>query len=199
MTFKGSGRTFCSYPIGVGIALSDGSHYEALIKPHHNWTSWCTQEESDHGISREYLEKHGKDISIICMELNNLCKGKHLCNDDYIWTGHWLNKLYSETGMRPSFTCFPIEYVVDRETLRDWNLRKNCSILEHQAHLDVAARYAAGDNESRLPEQVSTVATAENKTASKHTASKSALHDAFLISNILHKLDMTTINAHRNI
>lgn len=187
MTFKGSGRTYCSYPIGVGVALEDGTHYEAIIKPHHSWKSWCLKEESSHRISKEILDKHGKDLSTVCMELNALCKGKHLCNDDYIWAAHWLEKMYSVTETTPSFTCFPIEYVVDRDTLKDWDLRKNCIVQRQQEHFQT---YFERSYVTSLP-------VARNKTKIT-SASNSPLEEAFLISNILHKLDMTTLNAHGN-
>jgi hypothetical protein len=66
---EASGFGVDSYPIEVGIVLSTGQKYCALIKPAHDWLYWDKQAELVHGLSLDLLWSHGKSIDTVDLAL----------------------------------------------------------------------------------------------------------------------------------
>lgn len=135
---EASGLGSYSYPIEVGIVLSNGTTYEALIKPPADWQHWDTEAEQLHGISRETLQRRGRPLHEVCVELNQLCAGKTLYSDCWVYDSPWLNKMFARAGITPKFQCSPIEGVLQQADLENWVERKSeyihsTQIVPHRA------------------------------------------------------------------
>lgn len=113
-----------SYPIEVGIVLSNGRTYEALIQPFSSWTHWDSNAELLHGISREMLKREGRDAFDVCNEINQLCAGKTLYSDCSVYDSSWIKKLFTFTNIPPKFHCASIETVLSEDDLINWNMYK---------------------------------------------------------------------------
>ena len=121
---EASGLHAGSYPVEVGIVLSNGRTYEALIQPFSSWTYWDNEAEALHGISRDILSREGRDAFEVCSEINQLCAGKTLYSDCWIYDSSWIKKLFAFTNILPKFQCASIETVLSEEDLLNWNIYK---------------------------------------------------------------------------
>ena len=101
--FEASGFGIESYPIEVGVALSSGQKYCALIKPASHWTYWDQKAEHVHGLSVEDLRAHGKPINVVARELNALLGDCTLYSDGWVVDKSWLSKLFYHCGISPMF------------------------------------------------------------------------------------------------
>lgn len=117
---EASGLGSFSYPIEVGVVLSNGQTYEALIQPRSNWRHWDANAEKIHGISRATLATQGRSVETVCAELNSFCAGKILYSDCWVHDSRWLNMLFAEGGVAPRFHCSAIESIVREEKLAHW-------------------------------------------------------------------------------
>lgn len=121
---EASGLHSGSYPIEVGIVMSNGQTYEALIQPFNGWTHWDGKAEALHGISRETLKQEGRSAFEVCEEINRLCAGKTLYSDCWVYDWPWLQKLFAYTSTTPKFQCRSIETILTEEDLINWPLYK---------------------------------------------------------------------------
>lgn len=116
---EASGLGSHSYPIEIGISLSNGQQYQALIQPLADWSHWDQEAEALHGISRSDLFLYGKSLQEVCREINNLCAGQTLYSDCWVYDNTWLHQLFARAGMVPAFSCSPIESALsERQTQR---------------------------------------------------------------------------------
>lgn len=135
---EASGLGSHSYPIEVGLVLGNGTTYEALIKPPPDWQHWDKEAEDLHGISRDMLRRLGRSLREVCVELNQLCGGKTLYSDCWVYDSAWITKLFAKAGITPRFKCSPIEGILQEEHLEYWGEHKaeyirNTQILPHRA------------------------------------------------------------------
>lgn len=100
---ESSGLSSKSYPIEVGITLSNGDTYSTLIRPCDGWEYWDESAAELHGISKEELIEKGKPIDEVCREINELCKGRVLYSDGWTYDSSWMNTLFGFAGISPSF------------------------------------------------------------------------------------------------
>ena len=121
---EASGLHSGSYPIEVGIVMSNGQTYEALIQPFNSWTHWDGDAEALHGISRETLRQEGRSAFEVCEEINRLCAGKTLYSDCWVHDSSWLQKLFAYTNIMPKFQCRSIETILTEEVLINWHFYK---------------------------------------------------------------------------
>lgn len=89
-----------SYPIEIGLALTDGSTHCYLVKPHQTWTHWSEESEQLHKISRETLQTRGRDIIEVADELNQLLQGRTVYSDGWGFDNSWIAQLF-EIAQRP--------------------------------------------------------------------------------------------------
>jgi hypothetical protein len=101
MEASGFGRD--SYPIEIGFVLADGRSYCTLIRPAPDWTHWDPAAEHLHGITRETVVKHGRDIGEVAAQLNRLLRGLTLYCDGWAHDYAWLNKLFDAADAVPAF------------------------------------------------------------------------------------------------
>ena len=58
-----------SYPIEIAVRFANGESYDSLIKPTGDWSDWSMTSQQAHGISREELLEHGKDIRTVLLRI----------------------------------------------------------------------------------------------------------------------------------
>lgn len=117
--FEASGLSKKSYPIEVGI--TDGTeHYSSLIRPLPHWMYWEEQAEKVHNISLDEIIKNGKYSLTVATELNHLLKKSIVYCDNIQWDGFWLNVLFSDNGLSPTFQVLDIQDIL--KTGQQWRL-----------------------------------------------------------------------------
>lgn len=104
-----------SYPIEIGICLANGKTWCSLIKPSDKWTHWDKEAEAIHGISHSDLIKHGKEPEDIAQELNSLLNSLTVYSDCSVLDQPWLNQLFQETNINPSFCLRDMMYLMEEE------------------------------------------------------------------------------------
>jgi hypothetical protein len=115
---SGFGRQ--SYPIEVGYVLPDGSSYCSLIRPAPHWTHWDPAAEKVHHIQRDMLDRHGNDIGDIARLLNERLRGLTVFSDGWAHDYPWLQALYEEAGLVPSFKLDSLRSLLTEREERDW-------------------------------------------------------------------------------
>lgn len=83
-----------SYPIDVGVALSDGQTHCFITCPDESWTHWDATAEKVHGIPRNTLCTHGQSPRHVAIELNRLLEGSVVYSDAWSYDLSWLGKLH---------------------------------------------------------------------------------------------------------
>jgi hypothetical protein len=141
MDIEASGFGSGSYPIEIGVINEHGQRYCSLIKPQSNWTSWDISAFKIHGISRDYLDTHGKQAVVVARELNEFLGAKRVFSDGWVADQAWLNTLYQAVGLWPSFTFSPIEGIQTPYQHELWDetlmtLRKQHKEQRHRASSD---------------------------------------------------------------
>jgi len=131
-----------SYPIEVGVALSDGQVHSVLIKPPEHWVHWSDDAQSIHGISREQLQAEGQSPREVAMFLNNLLQGETLYSDAWSFDSSWLGRLFDEAEIVQRFKLDTITRLLKEDELSQWSeikddLTQQLGIVKHRAANDV--------------------------------------------------------------
>lgn len=103
MDIEASGFGRGSYPIEIGVALSDGRALCMLVKPADTWRHWDVQAQSTHGLTRDTLLHHGRAALDVARTLNAELRGQTVYCDGWAHDYAWLAVLYEEAGCPPSF------------------------------------------------------------------------------------------------
>lgn len=117
--FEASGLSKKSYPIEVGIT-NGAEHYTALIKPMSHWTYWEAEAEKIHNITADETMKNGKDSLSVANDLNSILKKSKIYCDNIQWDGFWLNVLFSDNRLSPTFQILDIQDIL--KTGKQWRL-----------------------------------------------------------------------------
>ena len=141
LDIEASGLSVDSYPIEIGVVLTDNSSWCHLIKPAENWHHWSQEAQELHKITRDNLIKHGKDIRAIAESLNDLLKDKIVYSDCWVLDDKWLRKLYAEARLTPSFRLRDIMHILKEDDFIDWEatkltIAKELNIERHRATND---------------------------------------------------------------
>ncbi len=139
--FEASGFGDESYPIEVGVALSSGQKYCALIKPASNWLYWDQNAEQIHGLCLKDLHAYGKPIPTVIRELSSFVDSRTLYSDGWVVDRPWLLKLYYQCGMTPSFFMSPLENILKEHQMEIWKQTKvqvitDLALTRHRASTD---------------------------------------------------------------
>lgn len=139
--FEASGFGVHSYPIEVGVVLTGGEKYCALIRPARDWLHWDEQAEQVHGISRQKLQKHGKSIATVAYELNHFLSEKTVYSDGWVVDKPWLTRLYSQSGMQPCFYLSALEMILKEPQMAIWaqtkqQVTRELALTRHRASAD---------------------------------------------------------------
>lgn len=120
---SGFGRS--SYPIEIGLAMTDKERYCRLIKPCAAWTHWDTKAESMHQISREILMTNGKSVQRVAQEVNALLGEVTVYSDGWVVDKPWITRLYERAGIKRTFHVSPLEMILSEEQMQIWHKTKD--------------------------------------------------------------------------
>lgn len=108
-----------SYPIEVGVCLAGGETHSWLIRPHVLWSDWSAKAARIHGIPREDLVEHGRELQDVARELNECISGTVYC-DAWTFDSFWLHRLYKSAGMKHDFQLESVVALLDDEQIARW-------------------------------------------------------------------------------
>lgn len=131
LDFEASGFGYESYPIEVGLALSNGERFCSLIQPLEDWDHWDDSAALIHQISRNDLDRYGLPISDVCLRLNQLLRGQTVYCDGWVVDKAWLNKLYYAAYLKPTFSLSPIESIQSEEQQEIWAQVRDELLTKH--------------------------------------------------------------------
>lgn len=133
-----------NYPVEIGCVLDNNEAYCALVRPGQGWTSWDTQLEKRHGVSREVLELYGKPTQQVAQLLNEFIREReiYLLNGDTALA--LLSLLYQHGGLEPTFTAASLEQAMSRYQADRWQ-----SVRARVAK-QLAAKRRRASNEARI-------------------------------------------------
>lgn len=157
--FEASGLGRDSYPIEVGVVLSNGASYCSLIEPAADWRHWDAQAEQIHGITRDKLFSYGKPIATVAGELNRFLAEQTAYSDGWVVDKPWMSLLFCKSGFEPKFYLSALEMILKEAQMDLWSQVKAQVILDlaltrHRASADaliiqetfVRTRQLAGQN-----------------------------------------------------
>ncbi|WP_160062229.1 hypothetical protein [Psychromonas sp. L1A2] len=119
-----------SYPIEVGLVLSNGERFCILILPAEGWVHWNKEAEKVHHISRETLKIHGKSVSEVACLLNDKLAGKTLYSDGWVVDKPWLTTLFYASGVEMKFTVSSLEMILSDAQMKIWHKTKDKIIIQ---------------------------------------------------------------------
>lgn len=133
---EASGFGHDSYPIEVGVADFRGRRFSRLIKPMAHWQHWSSSAQAIHGISQETLVENGCDARSVAQDLNQFLMETCAYSDAWVKDKQWLDKLFFDTRVRPSFQFSPLEKLMSEAQMEIWDDCKTTTIrlLELQRH-----------------------------------------------------------------
>ncbi|MDB5817109.1 MAG: hypothetical protein JWQ11_749 [Rhizobacter sp.] len=136
---SGFGRN--SYPIEIGYVLPDGETFCSLIKPADSWTHWDPSAEQMHHITRASVLRFGRGATELAQDLNRRLAGRTLYSDGWLQDYTWLNVLYEEAGMSPSFKLGHLRTLLTEAEAQRWDALKR----EVEAELKLERHRASSD------------------------------------------------------
>lgn len=119
-----------SYPIEVGLVLSNGERFCLLILPDEGWEYWNEEAEKVHHISRDMLENYGKSVSEVACLLNEKLAGMTLYSDGWVVDKPWLTRLFYASGVDMQFTVSSLEMILSDEQMNIWHKTKDKIIMQ---------------------------------------------------------------------
>lgn len=138
---SGFGRR--SYPIEIGYVRGDGRAYCTLVRPAPHWTHWDAEAERVHGIAREMLLLHGRDIGEVATRLNADLAGMTVYCDGWGHDYPWLGALFDEAELAPAFRLESVR------TLLDEGLLVQLPQLQREALAELGAPRHRASNDAR--------------------------------------------------
>ncbi len=138
---ESSGLGSNSYPIEIGVSLSSGDRYCSLIRPEPEWTSWDSEAEKLHGISRQMLLSRGKHVVEVAQDLNGLLEDQTVFSDGWVVDQRWVAQLFAAASIPQRFYVSPLETILTEEQMTIWHQTKEKVIRElklkrHRASAD---------------------------------------------------------------
>lgn len=122
---EASGFGHDSYPIEIGVILSNGARYCALIRPELDWVHWDESAEKVHNITRHCLLKHGKSVATVAKELNAFLQNTTVYSDGWVVDSPWIKQLFYQAGVSPSFTISSLEMILTEPQMAVWHSVKD--------------------------------------------------------------------------
>lgn len=110
-----------SYPLEIGLALSDGRSMCRLIRPLEGWIHWDEKAEQLHGISRELVMASGFEAGDVAQWLNTELAGQVVYTDAWGNDNSWVARLFSEMGLIPRFRLETLRLLLSEEQALLWH------------------------------------------------------------------------------
>ncbi len=133
-----------SYPIEVGYVMADGRSRCTLVRPPQHWTHWDAEAERVHGISRELLDRHGREATEVARMLNADLAGQTVYCDGWAHDFPWLALLFDEAGLAPQFRLESVAHLLPEARLARLDAARRDAMVElglarHRASNDARA------------------------------------------------------------
>jgi len=130
-----------SYPIEIGVILTSGKRYCSLIFPADEWTHWDESAAGVHGISRDILKKHGRLVTEVAQQLNNLIENRTVYTDAWSVDKRWITRLFYTAGIYQQFRVSALENILSEDQMTLWHDTKNqvqagVGLRRHRASTD---------------------------------------------------------------
>ena len=141
LDIEASGFGRGSYPIEVGFVLPDGTAYCSLIVPDEAWTHWDGDAERVHGISRALLQRHGRSVREVALELNQRLDGRTVYCDNWAHDYAWLARLFETAEAVPSFRLRHLRELMSENAAERFDaarevVARNLQLRRHRASSD---------------------------------------------------------------
>ena len=119
-----------SYPLEIGLAMSDGARHCFLVAPARSWNHWDPAAEGIHGISREVLIRHGRPVREVARCLNAVLRGETAYSDAWSFDMPWLGRLFDTAGLPQTFRIGAITELMNERQFERWDAVKKTVIAE---------------------------------------------------------------------
>jgi hypothetical protein len=141
LDIEASGFGRGSYPIEVGFVLPDGTAYCSLIVPDEAWTHWDGDAERVHGISRALLQRHGRSVREVALELNHRLDGRTVYCDNWAHDYAWLARLFDSAEIVPTFRLRHLRELMSENAAERFDdarevVARNLQLRRHRASSD---------------------------------------------------------------
>lgn len=141
LDIEASGLGARSYPIEIGLALTDGSSWCRLIRPEPDWTHWSDEAQAIHRIDRETLASLGHPAAKVATELNERLAGQLVHSDGWANDYSWLALLFDAAGLQPRFRIENLRSLLSEEMAAQWHptkeqIRADLGVERHRASAD---------------------------------------------------------------
>ena len=145
LDIEASGFGHGSYPLEIGVALSDRTVHSFLIAPHADWTHWREDAAALHGLTREQLLAEGESPRTVAYALNELLEGQVVYSDGWGVDSGWLSLLYYYAGIAQAYRLETLARILSHEQMVLWDSAHD-RIWAGQEH----RRHRAGFDASQL-------------------------------------------------
>ena len=116
LDFEASGLEAESYPIQVAWNNDDEIHsYYINPETANGWSFWSEEAEGVHGISRDYLIKHGLPVEEVAVIMHRELAGKVVFSDAVEYDSWWCSRLFDESSYDVNFQWGDFWWRVTRE------------------------------------------------------------------------------------
>lgn len=143
LDIEASGFGHGSYPLEIGVALSDRSVHSFLIAPPTDWTHWREDAAALHGLSRERLLAEGASPLTVARALNELLEGQVVYSDGWGVDSGWLALLYYYAGIPQAYRLETLARILSHEQMHLWDAAQD-RIWAGQDHRRHRAGFDAG-------------------------------------------------------
>lgn len=141
LDIEASGFGLGSYPVEIGFILADRQTWCSLVRPEPDWQHWDPNAAAVHGITREQLDRHGRNVHEVCDMLNTRLHGLTVYTDAWAHDYTWLNRLYEAAERSPTFKLDNLRALLDDAEAARWHEVKRrvaatAGLQRHRASAD---------------------------------------------------------------
>lgn len=141
LDIEASGFGLGSYPIEVGLIMSDGQTWCSLVRPEPPWQHWDPEAAAVHHITRDQLLSHGRSVVEVADTLNDLLEGKVIYSDAWAHDYTWLNRLFDAADRTPRFKLESLRGLLTDDEAASWHdlkreVGQSLSLERHRASSD---------------------------------------------------------------
>ena len=141
LDIEASGFGRGSYPIEIGFVLPDGTAFCTLVIPDETWTHWDGDAERVHGISRSLLQRHGRSVHEVALELNHRLAGRTVYCDNWAHDYAWLARLFESADTSPTFKLRHLRELMSENAAEHFDdarelVARNLQLRRHRASSD---------------------------------------------------------------
>lgn len=113
-----------SYPIEIGVVLTNGKRYCSLICPASEWTHWDNEAANIHGITWAFLEENGRPVTEVAKALNDFLTQTTIYSDAWAVDIRWITRLFYTAGIHRQFNVSALENILSEAQMEIWHETK---------------------------------------------------------------------------